>query len=66
MYNTCCILLSLQTAVQEIPFRHNQIGIQQQLETLREQAEEIKPLKRKVDEFKKSKVITKLSWCFLQ
>ncbi|XP_053386476.1 dystonin-like isoform X4 [Mercenaria mercenaria] len=48
-----------QTAIQDIPFCHNQIGVQQQLDTLREETEDLRPVKRKVDEFRKSKKHTK-------
>ena len=48
-----------QTSIQDIPFRHNQLGVQQQLDTLREETDTIRPLKRRVDEFRKSKKQTK-------
>ncbi|KAL4217405.1 hypothetical protein ACF0H5_023855 [Mactra antiquata] len=44
-----------QNAVQNIPFQSNQIGVQQQLDTLYEQSEDIKPLKKKVDDLRRSK-----------
>ncbi|XP_052813001.1 microtubule-actin cross-linking factor 1, isoforms 1/2/3/4/5-like isoform X2 [Mya arenaria] len=44
-----------QTAIQDVPFPDNQQGIQQQLDALQEITKDLKPLKRKVDEFRKSK-----------
>ncbi|XP_052234757.1 dystonin-like isoform X4 [Dreissena polymorpha] len=49
------LLKQKQVAIQELAFHSNQLGVQQQLDSLRELTKDFKSLKRKVDEFKKSK-----------